>query len=485
MAAVGFRSASIPLPFFHWISTAALWTVVLWASWHCIGLNSDGAVFFLQVLHKGGFTTYGDQPRQYAIGLVQIPLVAGLRAGVTDLHWLARLFSFGTLAVPAVFYQLALYRAKDDALLLLLVVVALSAIFMTACLFSVGEYNTAYAVAVAATTYAASRQAPRLSDGIVLLLLGVIALRSYEAFVYLGPIVAAVILFRTSGEPLIRHRVLNSLLFMAMPAATVSLALSAPSTLPIAILFLAMLLVAVATLWPRHGGVATNAAHTLAAALFMTGAVLATAAPRLHALAEVEMVTLRSIDFWRNPVSALTLLALLALTCGELLRSRLLRAGAFLLVLALACLPLLQWNQIPAEPLAQLHYGSRTIGGLLAAGIAAIASTRLIGGQAAARNLVFAVSMLLATLPSTLYAAAEWSVTIADLQGAIRSQHGTIAFERAPPTVRRWLMKEQAFLPTLSHAARSHVDDGIVAPSPEADLVVPLLDIDGRYVWRD
>ena len=60
----------------------ALWAVVLWSSWQCIALFSDGASFFTTVVHRGWYDRYDDKAREYAIGLTQIPLVIGLRAGI-------------------------------------------------------------------------------------------------------------------------------------------------------------------------------------------------------------------------------------------------------------------------------------------------------------------------------------------------------------------------------------------------------------------
>ena len=58
-----------------------LWLLVLWNSWHYRALFSDGSLFFLDIVQRGGFHSYSPLARQYAIGVMQIPIVAGLWLG--------------------------------------------------------------------------------------------------------------------------------------------------------------------------------------------------------------------------------------------------------------------------------------------------------------------------------------------------------------------------------------------------------------------
>ncbi len=61
---------------------------------------------------------------------------------------MARLLSIGLFALPTALYHLALVRVKDDAVLLAAVIAAIGVVFMTTSFFIVGEYNTAYAIAI-------------------------------------------------------------------------------------------------------------------------------------------------------------------------------------------------------------------------------------------------------------------------------------------------------------------------------------------------
>src|SRR5215218_7940682 len=124
-----------------------LWGLALWHSWESRGLFVDGSAFLVQIARREWFFDfYG--PRLYAMIIGQVPVMTALFLGVTDLHLMARLLSFGLFAVPTALYHLALVRAKDDAVLLAGVVAAVAVVFMTTSFFIVGEYNMAYAIVI-------------------------------------------------------------------------------------------------------------------------------------------------------------------------------------------------------------------------------------------------------------------------------------------------------------------------------------------------
>ena len=108
--------------------------------------------------------------------------------GVTDLHLLARLLSLGLFGLPTIFYTLALHRAKDDAVLLAIVIAAIAIVFMTTSFFIVGEYNTLYAVTILIAVRLATADRLTWPDAIALVLLSLLAIRTYETMIYLGPL---------------------------------------------------------------------------------------------------------------------------------------------------------------------------------------------------------------------------------------------------------------------------------------------------------
>src|SRR5215813_3914674 len=169
-----------------------IWGLALWHSWESRGLFVDGSAFLVQIARREWFFDfYG--PRLYAMVLGQIPAITGLFLGVTDLHVLARLLSIGLFALPTALYHVALVRVKDDAVLLGAVIAAIGVVFMTTSFFIVGEYNTAYAIAIAAAVRLATAQRLTALDGLFLAVTAVLAIRTYEAMLYLGPLLAAMV----------------------------------------------------------------------------------------------------------------------------------------------------------------------------------------------------------------------------------------------------------------------------------------------------
>ena len=184
----------------RWGAIGILWVFALWHSWEVRALFNDGAVFFIATVHQQS-PVHFYAARDYAMLAMQFPLTLALRLGVTDLNWLARLLSFGMFALPTAIYHLALVRAREDAALLAAVIIAIAAIFMTTSFSIVGEYNTAYALAVLAAVLLASNVRPSVIDALLLVAIAAFALRVYETFVFLGPALAAMALWTVRRGP--------------------------------------------------------------------------------------------------------------------------------------------------------------------------------------------------------------------------------------------------------------------------------------------
>src|SRR5438045_7093030 len=168
-------------------TVALIWALALWHSWTSRGLFVDGANFLVHIVRQEGFFDFY-MPRLYAMVLGQLPVMTAVTLGVTDLHLLARLLSFGLFVLPTIFYHLALHRAKDDPVLLAVVIAAIAIVFMTTSFFIVGEYNTLYAVAMLIGVRLATAERLTLPDGLALALRALVAARSCEALVSLGPL---------------------------------------------------------------------------------------------------------------------------------------------------------------------------------------------------------------------------------------------------------------------------------------------------------
>src|SRR5215471_21046141 len=185
----------MPSNIFAYRATICLiWGLVLWHSWTCRGLFVDGSAFLVQIVRREWFFEFY-APRLYAMIVGQIPVMTAVTLGVTDLHLLGRLLSLGLFGLPTLFYTFALHRVKDEPVLMAIVIAAIAIVFMTTSFFIVGEYNTAYAIALLVAVRLATAKRLTVVDGVFLAVVGWLAVRTYEAMLYLGPLLAAMVVW--------------------------------------------------------------------------------------------------------------------------------------------------------------------------------------------------------------------------------------------------------------------------------------------------
>ncbi len=435
-----------------------LWGLALWHSWESRGLFVDGSAFLVQIARREWFFDfYG--PRLYAMVIGQIPVMTALFLGVTDLHLMARLLSFGLFVVPTAFYHWALMRAKDDAVLLAAVVAAIAVVFMTTSFFIVGEYNTAYALTVLVAVRLATAERLTVFDSLVLTALAFLAMRTYEVMIYLGPLLAAMIFWTVRRAP------------------------SRP--------------------------ILPTALHVAAAGMFLAGMVVATGSIlKPHSEEHLSDTVATAMNFWQNMQFDMVLLAALIVVVWALIKPRALLgarpyawAGMFLVVLALS--PFLAMNDTLVRPLAKSQYVARTAAGLVIASIVifiwayrsevgakfpVFAVLRMPG--AARRFVTFALLMLLAGLPADIYLTRTWIQYLDAVRSVIRTQPGVIAFESTSLSKNPHLHLIEAWiLPSQSLVLRAKRGDGIIAPPQQFDAWQPFppaqpYDL-GAFVWRD
>jgi hypothetical protein len=435
-----------------------IWGLALWHSWESRGLFVDGSAFLVQIARREWFFDFYE-PRLFAMVVGQAPIMTAIFLGVTDLHLLARLLSIGLFALPTALYHLALLRVKDDPVLLAAVIAAIGVVFMTTSFFIVGEYNTAYAIAVLAAVRLATAERLTVLDGLFLLVISVLAVRTYEAMIYLGPILSGMIL----------HVVWR-----------------APSR-------------------PRLA----TALYVLAAVALIAGMVVAIESlARPYSVEHLDETLVTAANFWQNLQFDLALAAVLAIVVWGLVRPRDLlsakpyRWAAVLLVL-LALSPLMGLSDTLVRPLAKSQYVARTAAGLVIATIvvfiwsyAFIFRDRLPAflvlqkPEAARRFLVFAVLVVVAILPSDIYLTRTWTTYLDTVRSAVRGRDGVIAFEDSPLARHPYdLLVEAWILPSQSLALRARHGDGIIAPPKDFNSWQPFPPSEpyplGEYKWRD
>ena len=172
-----------------------LWVLAAWNSYACRGLFWDGSAFLVNIIDFDNFHDF--YPARAHVGYVtQLPVLLATRLGMVDLKMLAMIQSAALFALPAGLYHLAMARVRGDGLLVAIVLAIVAAVYLPTSFFIIGEYNAAYAAVTAAMAVALTSRGGRW-DGVILLLLGALCLRSYEAMVYLGPMIAAAVLWST------------------------------------------------------------------------------------------------------------------------------------------------------------------------------------------------------------------------------------------------------------------------------------------------
>lgn len=440
-------------------TVALIWALALWHSWTARGLFVDGANFLVHVVRGEKFFDFYD-PRRYAMVLGQIPVMTALTLGSTDVHLLARLLSLGLFGLPTVFYHLALRRAKDDPVLLAIVIAAIGLVFMTTSFFIVGEYNTLYAVVIMIGVRLATADRLTTGDGIVLALASLLAIRTYETMIYLGPLLCVLILWKVWKTP-------------------------------------------------RRPIVAT-ALYFLSAAFCIRGMTVAIySVTHPHQPSHLEEVWVMAVDFWQNMQFDLMLGATVVVIGWALARPAALKtarpyawAAVFLVLLALSPLLALSDDML-VRPLAKSQYVARTVSGLIIGtmvvvmmlhrsphGLRVPALAALRVPAAANRLLSFAFLMLIAAVPGDLYLTQSWVNYLDLMRQAVQSRSGIIPTEDTPLAkppyslfVENWVMTSQSVL------LRSKPSDGVLVPPRTYQEWVPFppeeLPNMGRFHWRD
>jgi len=422
-----------------------LWVCGVAYSWLSCGLIGDGSYYLFDAVTVGPYKDVGHE-RAVPNLLAQLPLAVALAAGVTDLHWLARLQSLGWFALPAILYSLAVLRTRQDPLQQACVVIAIAIVFMTSSFLIVAEHVTAYAIATMAAAWIVTARRLHADDDVVLLVMAALSTRSHEVFAYLGPLLAAMTLWTVRRAPI----------------------------------------------WPSLA----MATYLAAAALFLASAVLA-----WHAIATFEDQTYfasassEARDFWKNPAFDLASVAALVIAVFVLVRPAdlatmrpwLLAAPA---LIALALLPLLVLtSSYFGPPFAYSQNITR-----LAAGPVLVAIILFMWAHpktpAPSRLLSFAGLLFLATLPWNATLAVLFTSYLHEMKAAIGNRPGVIAYEDTPlPTKPRLLQGEVWSLPITSAILRKSPADGVIAPPrgyagflPYAAADLPDL---GRFRWQD
>ena len=157
------------------------------------GLYADGAYYFWAMLQNEGYFLF-DPARGFAQFVTQIPAVVAIAAGVDDVGILAVLQSAGVAGAPTLLWAGALALLVGHRMFWPMVVV-FAAVFLNSGFVAIGEYTVLYGlVAVAVALLVRPRFG--VASALALLVIAVLTLRTYEAAVYLAPLLAVLALVR-------------------------------------------------------------------------------------------------------------------------------------------------------------------------------------------------------------------------------------------------------------------------------------------------
>lgn len=439
-----------------------LWALAFWQSWECRGLYADGSVFFLDMILNGVVIPDFGDPRGYAAMLPQYPPLLAMQFGVSDLHWLARLYSLSLFGLPMALYSVALVRATRDPVILAATLAVIATVYMTTSIHIIGEYHIAYACAVFAAVWLITASGLRAWDGLILAIVAAVTTRCYEHYVYLGPLLALLtiwVLARAKAKPW-------------LPAVLYGVAMA---------LFLFGGYVAADSL---IGIYASSEQRT-----YLESVLNGARGSYLNLQLDLLLVAAASIVVWGM------------LRPDDLRRPWPYLAAGLFLLLAAASPALVLVKGVIQPPYFTAQYASRTVAGLLTAAFVAFVwlhasghATRLRAllvvkePRVAQRLVILAGAMIVATMPWNIMLTGLYARYLEVVRVTIRTQSGPISIDAAIFDRHPHLTNSDIAPSTLSVIMRTSPTDGVLVNDVRnpADLPDPAAPPDlGRFFWRD
>lgn len=171
-----------------------LWVLAAHNAYACRGLFWDGSAFMVNLLDREVFHDFY-AARAHIDWLTQAPVLLLAELGLRDTRLLAVVFSAALFALPAALYHFALARVRNDTALLAAIVAIVAGVYLPTSFFIVGEYNATFAAVTAAMAVILTTNGRSVRDAVALCVLGALCLRSYEAMIYFGPLLAGAIIW--------------------------------------------------------------------------------------------------------------------------------------------------------------------------------------------------------------------------------------------------------------------------------------------------
>jgi hypothetical protein len=168
---------------------AIMAAVFLFQAFAWRALFADGAYFLVYIIEHHSFFAANESTRLFNYVITQLPAVLAVRAGVTNLTFLITLFSSWMLALPLLFWGLALVKLRDDVLFWPFVAF-FTAVYFNVNFFIVGEYNLTYALVGCCVALMLREKPLHGGDHVWLAIAAILLTMSYALTMLMGPILA-------------------------------------------------------------------------------------------------------------------------------------------------------------------------------------------------------------------------------------------------------------------------------------------------------
>jgi len=155
-------------------------------------LYADGSYYLLRVLQAGTFTEMISN-RSFAVYLFQLPVVAAIKLGITNIHWMTLAFGIGCFCSWPVAMLLCYRMAPQHFWVVML---ACAAGYLNAAFMAVGEHIVAHAFFWPALFAILFVRPLNLPAAVILLLTAGLLIRSYESLLFLGPPLVVLLVWR-------------------------------------------------------------------------------------------------------------------------------------------------------------------------------------------------------------------------------------------------------------------------------------------------
>ena len=158
------------------------------------GIYADGASFLVKILEKGTFENW-DQSRRFVQIITQAPVVLALKLGISNFITLKALHSLGLFFFPTLLWILALIRLKGEKFFWLYFTL-FSLIYLNTSFYSIGEFNLTYSMVGYSFAILISLKRIDFKHGLFHILISLTLVRSYEALIFLGPLLGLACILR-------------------------------------------------------------------------------------------------------------------------------------------------------------------------------------------------------------------------------------------------------------------------------------------------